>query len=404
MAKKKRSLFFRESEDSSTDSSTNVLDILGGSENTTITKDEALNIPSLAGAVNFISSTIAMLPIELKRYDGKKANPDDVRIALLNGVTGDTLDAFQMKKAWIEDMILKGKGYIYINHLRNTVKSLHYVQESKVTVMENTDPIFKDYDIMVNGIKYRDFEFLKLTRKTVNGVTGKGIIDENNKMLSVAYNSLEFENNLVQSGGKKGFLQTDRKVAESAINKIKSAWKRFYSKNSDNIMVLNDGLKFTEASLSSVEMQLKENKEANSVEICKILNLSPEIINGTCSDEEYNNGIKTAILPVIKAIETALNKDLLLESEYKSLYFAVDTKPLLKGDIQKRYAAYAIGIKNNFMQLDDVREMEGMSPLGINFVKLGLNDVLYYPETGKVYTPNTGKTAEVDNLKGGDDE
>ena len=370
------------------------------SGNETVTKDEALNIPSFVGCVNFISSTIASLPIELRSRDGTEVDKDDPRLWLLNNVTGDTLDAYQMKKAWIEDALLDGEGYIYINYRRNDVKSLHYVQNSRVSVIGNTDPIFKDYDILVNGRRYRDFEFLKLTRETKNGVSGSGIIEENNKILSVAYNSLEFENNLVRSGGKKGFLQAAKRVSEDVINKIKAAWKRFYSKNSENIMVLNEGLTFKEAALSSVEMQLRENKEANAVEICKLFNLSPKIISGTCTDEEYNNGIKAAVLPVIKAIETALNKDLLLGSEQKSLYFAIDTKSLLKGDMQKRYTAYTMALKNHFMEVDEVRAAEGLPPLGIKFIKLGLNEVLYYPDKGEIYVPNTKEYVKLE--KGGE--
>lgn len=370
----------------------------GGSDD--ITRTEALNIPSLVGCVNFIASTIAMLPIELKDKDSKKSLSDDRRLRLLNSVTGDTLDAYQMKRAWITDMLLDGEGYIFINYNLNTIESLHYVQSNRVSVMENTDPIFKDYDLLVNGRRYRDFEFLKITRNTRNGANGRGIIEENSKMLSVAYNTLEFENNLVKTGGKKGFLQTDKKVDQEVIEKIKAAWKRFYSKNSENVMVLNSGLQFKEASLSSVEMQLKQNKEANAVEICKLFNLSPEIINGTCSDEEYNNGIKTAVLPIVKSIETALNKDLLLESEYDRLFFTIDTKSLLKGDMYKRYQAYEIAVRNNFMQIDEVREAEGQIPLGIDFVKIGLQDVLYYPDTGEIYTPNTKDRVK---LEGGEE-
>ncbi len=46
-----------------------------------------------------------------------------------------------------------------------------------------------------------------------------------------------------------------------------------------------------------------------------------------------------------------------------------------------------------FLQLDEVRAMEDLPPLGINFVKLGLNDVLLDPETGMIYTPNTNQYA-----------
>lgn len=45
--------------------------------------------------------------------------------------------------------------------------------------------------------------------------------------------------------------------------------------------------------------------------------------------------------------------------------------------------------------------MEGLPPLGLDFVKLGLNDVLYYPQKGQVYTPNTNQTVDVEEMKGG---
>ena len=259
---RKRKYFRRAAEDSGT----NIIELIAGVSDT-ISKDEAMSIPTVTSCVNFIANTIAMLPIVLKDINGGGNVEDDFRVHLLNSETGDKLDAFQMKTAWLSDVLTDGEGYIFINRNRNAVKSLHYVKSSKVSVIEGSDPIFKDYDIMVNGQKYCDWEFLKLTRRSENGATGKGIIEENNKMLSVAYNTLKFENSLVKSGGKKGFLQSEKRLEESALTKLKRTWQRFYRNNEENIMVLNNGLKFTEASLSSVEMQLKENKEANAVEI-----------------------------------------------------------------------------------------------------------------------------------------
>ena len=36
-----------------------------------------------------------------------------------------------------------------------------------------------------------------------------------------------------------------------------------------------------------------------------------------------------------------------------------------------------------------------MEPLGINMVKLGLQDVLYDPKTGQIYIPNTNTYTKV---------
>ena len=113
----------------------------------------------------------------------------------------------------------------------------------------------------------------------------------------------------------------------------------------------------------------------------------------------YNNFIKIAILPILKAIETALNKELILPSEKGSFYFTFDTKELLKGDIEKRFKAYEIATRNGIMQVDEVRYIEDLEPLGLEFIKLGLQDVLYNPKTEEIYTPNTNKRTNINNPK-----
>ena len=46
-----------------------------------------------------------------------------------------------------------------------------------------------------------------------------------------------------------------------------------------------------------------------------------------------------------------------------------------------------------------------MPPLGLNFIKLGLNDVLYDSKTKQIYTPNTDSHAKIDDagLQSGDE-
>lgn len=373
-----------------------------------ITIEQALNIPSVAGCVESISNTIATIPIKLyKEESGKVKTVEDNRTKLLNDDTGDTLDGFQFKKALIEDYLLRGVGYAYINRERNSVKSLHYVENRNISINIGTDPIFKIYDIIVNAVPYRPFEFIKLTRKTKDGVTGKGIVSENQKILSVAYNSLVYEETLVKTGGnKKGFLKAAGKLSEDAIATLKQAWNNLYKNNTENVVVLNNGLEFQEASNTSVEMQLNENKKSNSAEICKLFNVPVGILEGNATEEDNKNYIKGCIMPILKALETALNKELLLSSEKGSFYFAADTNELVKGDILKRYQAYEIAIKNGFLQWDEVRYIENYEPYGLEFIKLGLQDVLFNPKTKEIYTPNTNKTTNIDNptkqLKGGE--
>ena len=360
-----------------------------------MTRDQAMNVPAFAACVNKIAETVSTIPIRLYRLvDGKlEAVEDDARVRLLNDDTGDTLDGVQFKRALVRDYLTGKGGYAFINRTGNQIRSLHYVRESEVSFLFTSDPIFKDYDIMIQGTKYKPFEFLKVLRNTEDGRSGRSVVDENSEVLSVAYHSLEYEKNLVKTGGnKKGFVKSAKKLAEPAIKALKAAWRRLYQNNTENVVILNDGLEFQEASNTSVEMQLNENKKTNSDEICKLFNMPPAMINGGATEQDKTNFVQYCLNPILKEIECALNRDLLLESEKGSFYFAADTSELTKGDIEKRFRAYETACKNGFMQIDEIRLRENMPPLGLDFVRLGLQDVLYDPVTKQFYMPNMNKT------------
>ena len=371
--------------------------IQSGALTANITKDQALNIPALTACVELISMTVASLPIKLYSATGETTTTKkDPRVDLINDDTKDTLNGFQFKKALVEDYILQGGGYAFINRRLNNAQSLHYIDFPYIAINKNVDPIYKKAEFMVNGESFADYQFIKLLRKTKDGFTGKGVLKENNKMLSVAYNQMVYEELLVQTGGnKKGFLRSQGRLSKEAMAELKQGWKDLYANNEENVLVLNNGLEFQEASQTSVELQLNEHKQSNSDEICKIMLVTPRVLTGEADEEEYNNWIKICILPILSAFESALNKDFLLPSEKEKNFFAFDTTDLTKGDIEKRFKAYELGIKNGVLQIDEARYKENLPPLGLKFLKLGLQDVLYFSDSEEIYTPNTNKLAKM---------
>lgn len=364
----------------------------------TISEREAINIPAVSKCVNLIADTVSMIPIKLYKEEflnGKRktVEVEDERCDLFNLDTKDTLDGVQFKRALARDYLLFGGAYAYIKKRRNTVKSLNYVSFENVHIIENFDPIFKDYNILIGGQSYKPFEFLKVLRSTKDGANGIGIINQNQELLKVAYLTLKFEQSLVSTGGsKKGFIKSEKKITKEAMDSLKRAWRELYCNTENNIIVLNDNLDFKEASNTSTEMQLNENKNSINNSILDIF--------GVPTDWNWETFIKTAVMPILSAIECALNRDLLLEKEKKSFYFAFDTKEITKGDIKTRFEAYKTALDANLMQIDECRYMEDLEPLGLNFIKLGLQDVLFNPQTKEVYTPNTNKVTNISGAGG----
>lgn len=364
----------------------------------TISEREAMNIPSVSKCVNLIAGTVSMIPIKLYKEEflnGKRKTVEieDSRCDLFNLDTKDTLGGADFKKALVRDYLLFGSAYAYINKRRNTIKSLNYVSNENVCITGNFDPIFKDYNILVRGQSYKPFEFLKILKNTKTGAQGVGIIEENQEILKVAYLTLKFEQNLVSTGGsKKGFIKSEKKITKEAMDSLKRAWRELYCNTENNVIVLNDNLDFKEASNTSTEMQLNENKNSINNSILDVF--------GVPTEWNWETFIKTAVMPILTTIECALNRDLLLEKEKKSFYFAFDTKEITKGDIKTRFEAYKTALDANLMQIDECRYMEDLEPLGLNFIKLGLQDVLFNPQTKEVYTPNTNKVTNISDTGG----
>lgn len=386
--------------------------MLGGG--TAVTKQMALQVPTVSGGIDLIANIVASTPIKLYRELGGKTREvqDDYRLRLLNDDTGDTLDANQFWHAMVRDYYLGKGGYAYLHRVKGRCQSIHYVDETSIAIQKKPDPIFKDYDISVNGTSYKPFQFIKVLRNTVDGAEGVPITKESAKLIEVAFQSLCYELYLVKKGGnKKGFLRAEKKIDKPAMDELKAAFQRLYSNNSDNVVVLNNGIDFKESSNTSVEMQLNENKKSNAEEFAKIFHVSTDVSGGKATESDTASLAKLAAIPLMVTIQCALNRDFLLESEKDSYYWAFDTKELLKGDMKERFDAYKTALDANFMQVDEVRFAEDLEPLGLTWIKLGLQDVLYDPKTKLLYTPNTNQTSRMaeksmnkEGSKGGEQE
>lgn len=362
-----------------------------------LTREAALSIPTVSACISKISETVSRLPVKLYWKDAEQVTEifDDERIKLLNGDTGDTLSTVDMWKAAIEDYYLGSGAWIYINSDGLNVNSLNYVDCRNISIFSNIDPIFKAYRVQINARDYYDFQFIKLLRKTKDGYTNIPLQKEATGILSAAWNALKLENMMNSAGGcKPGFLKSKNKLADAAIAAIKDGYSKVYDNEEkrDKIIVLNEGIEFQPVSSTAAELQMNENKQANSVEICKLFGFPHTIIDGNPSDADRKEFV-SAVIALLNQIETELDNNLLLESEKKQgYYWAFDTKELTRGSLKERYDAYEIAVRNNILQIDEIRREEDYEPLGFNFIKLGLQDVLLNPETMDVFTPNTGQT------------
>ena len=132
------------------------------------------------------------------------------------------------------------------------------------------------------------FKFLKMLRHSKNGWNSVSIVSENEEILKTAYLSILFEQNLNKTGGEpNGFITAERTLTDDSIKNLKEAWRNKYSnmRDRENVLILNNGLKFQPSSATSVEMQLNENKKHNGTEICSMFNVRERMIYGSTTEQ-----------------------------------------------------------------------------------------------------------------------
>lgn len=362
-----------------------------------ITKQKALEIPAVQFCIELFSGLISALPVKL--YEESESGEvteikDDPRIRMLNGDTGDTVNGTMFRRLWVRDYFLGGGAYAYIERdIYGMPAALYYVDESKISAIPNCMAIFKDYSFSVDGRTYPKCDFVKILRNSRGYGKGTGIVSESGTILATAYNTLLYENDLVFNGGNKsGVFTSQTQQTKEAMETVKENWRKMNSNSrnkADKVFVLNAGMDFKEMSQTAMDMQLNQNKQTNSGEVCGIFGVPSGMMSGNVSAEAKENFITDVFTPLLNVFETAFDSDMLLEAEKGKRYFAFDTRELTRGDILKRYQAYAIGKKNGFIFIDDIRKQEDLSPIDFPYIQLGLADVLYNPQTGEIYTPNT---------------
>ena len=368
-----------------------------------VNRAQAISLPSVYANVELIANTIGNLEIKLyKEYEGSVEEvKGDKRTLLLNDEPNAFMTGDELKKAMVRDYLLEGACYVYIEGQGiKADKQLHYIPTDKINLLFTPGVILKEVTLLLEGIPYDISHFMICTKNSINGVEGRGIVAECNDILKQALDNMDYTTRTMSNGGvKRGVLQSTRRLTADAIAELKKAWKRLYEKNNDCI-VLNEGITYHELQQTGQEMQMIESKSAIDADICRLFNVPVNMFDSSIPNDVWDAFVKLAIMPILNKFEKVLNKCLLDTEEKDKYYFAFDTKKLNKGDIEKRFKAYEIALKNGFMTPSEVRFEEDLNEIEtLNFVKLNLGDVLMDIASGSIYTPNTNTKVTQDGVE-----
>jgi HK97 family phage portal protein len=156
----------------------------------------------------------------------------------------------------------------------------------------------------------------------------------------------------------------DKKSFRDAINDVHQGLGKTH-----RVMLLEEGMKANKVVIDPKDSQFLETRKFQITEIARLFLIPPHMIadleRATFSNIE-EQGIEFVVhtmRPWFVLWEEELMRSLLRSDEREEYFFQFDVDALMRGDIQKRYAAYAVGKQWGFLSTNDIRDKENLNPV-----------------------------------------
>lgn len=347
----------------------------------TIDEETAMKIGALNQGIGIIGDTISSLSLYLfKEQDGfQEVFYDDPRSRVMSDMANETLSAFNLKKALIKDLILRGNAYAKIERNGKDV-FLRYLPTNVVTPKKDNSGYYfevQSYSTDVSGERYQAevvdaYDMLVLTKNNqYNSITGKGLLDYANDVFATSVEETNYMYNLLVNGlSSKAILNSKTPFKREIKEQLKRDLRDYYSggSNAGKIMLLEGDVNVLPLAMTPTDMKLLENKAFNISEIARFLNIPKHMLGldrqqGTYSNitQERLQLLTNTLMPYVTILEQAMNQKLLDDNERANgYYFKFDVSELMKMTPQDN-ADYMLRLYDaNVVTIEEVRATLGL--------------------------------------------
>ena len=338
-----------------------------------VTLENALEVPAVLCAQQFISSTIASLPLNVftKEESGERVKSTAPIQTILHSAVTDEQSSFDWRKYTFERILTGGRGLTFIQ--RNgagRVINLYALDPSKVTIRRRG---LKTQYVYNNGqadqITYDAKEIIDLTFSVESDMlTAISPIDKCKDAIGKIMASTTYGANIFNNGGMPPFTVTgnfqSKRGLERAADDVDAAIKKAAAQNRQALM-LPEGHTISSIGFDPEKMQMTETQRFGVEEISRIYSLPPsflqDLTHGTFSNVEQQDLhlVKHTIRQWVTQFEQELNLKLFGRNN-KTTYAEFNLDGLLRGDFKTRMEGYAQAINNAVLKPSQVHAMENI--------------------------------------------
>jgi len=363
-----------------------------GSSGILVSDESALTYTAVWAAIRILSESVAQLPLSIYESDklGNKTQAKNHQIFdLIHRKPNENMTTYIFIQKCMLDLLTRGNSYVYIkrNGAARPVELLP-LDAIDVKLVESEGLIY--YELNQGGIVDAS-DILHFKVMSRDGLIGTSPIDVGANAIGLGMALEKYATTFFSNGAKvSGVLSTDRHLSDEAITRLRISFKENYSniQDSNKTMVLEEGLKFNQISLSNEASQFLNSREFSITEIARLFNLPPHLLRDL-SKSSFNNiseqsreFVQYSLMPYLIMMESEMNCKLFRANEVNNVSTKFVVNALLRGTPKDRSEYYRTMLNIGAMSIDEIRGLEELPTIegGSNhFMQLNmatLNDII----------------------------
>lgn len=338
-----------------------------GNWSSPIDRQAAASVPAVAQCVSLIKGTISGIPLEMySRSTGEEIQ--DVPAWLRQP---DIRAPRSLTIAWtVDSLIYFGQAFWQVDSVfadDGRPASFKFIQNSRVTTkMDSMTQEIEYY--MVNGTKVPDSGIGSLV--TFQSFD-QGLLMRGQRTIDSAIKVEQATNVAMQTPQPTGYLKNNgADLPDNAIQGLLNTWKN--ARQTRSTAYLTSTLEYVATSYSPAEMSYNDSAEELAAQIARLLNVPAQMINAEHNrSSTYQNVLDArkeflayTLAPYINCIEDRLSLDDICPRG-QIVRFAVD-ETFLRANPQDRLAVTEKLLSLNLIDMNQAKEMEGLTPDGSN--------------------------------------
>lgn len=330
-------------------------------------------------AVNVLAGDLGQLPWHkmLRSEDNRGAEKD--REHPLEWLIAYQPNGFQSPSEWRECVmataLLWGNSVSVINRNAQGERELIPLDPSVTTGEADSDFGYL-VSTRVGGktLTFAPWQVFHIKGLATNGWWGQGVVSVAKNVIGHGLALQKHGNRVFKNGARpSGVLQHPSKLSPEARANLRAEWEAIHSgsDNAGRIAILWEDMKFNPMSMSNEDAQWLDARRMDREQVASLFNLPAFKLNAlehsavrANLEEQNRDYFNTSLARWLNKFNQEAERKLLSMRERRSKlhFFKFSPEGFLKGDIQKRYAAYSQAITARFMSPNEVRALEDMNP------------------------------------------